>query len=151
MRSRKRSIHGNRFLSRHSPIVSAAAVSVCLLLLTAYSAPSSATVIACTQGKKVSTNLGGGVIMHTCTIENAANKSIRTGPLALEKNGVLILRLETDANGKLHGQYTSWDDSGRMTEKGNYLNGLKEGEWITVNENGERSKVHYRAGSVVDP
>ena len=151
MRSRKQSIPGNRFCNPQGGILTTSAVSACLFLLAAYSAPLSATVIACTQGKKVSTDLGGGVVMHTCTIKNTTNTSTRTGPLALEKNGVLILRLETDANGKLHGQYTSWDDNGRMTEKGNYLNGLKEGEWITVDENGEHSKVHYRAGNVVDP
>lgn len=96
-------------------------------------------------------DLGNGVIMHTCMWEKAANVTVRTGPLELIKNGVLILKLTTDSNGKLHGQFTSWNDVGEMTENGNYLKGLKEGIWTVTNKNGDSETLHYRAGVIVEP
>jgi hypothetical protein len=122
-----------------------------LCLLTGFSILSSAAELTCPQGGAVAADLGGGVIMHTCMLEQTADVTLRSGPLELVKNGVLILRLDTDANGKLHGQYTAWNDAGEMTENGNYLNGLKEGKWTVVDQNGARKTVHYRAGTVVEP
>ena len=124
---------------------------VFLCLLTGFSALSSAAEFTCPQGGAVAADLGGGVIMHTCMLEKAANVTVRSGPLELVKNGVLILQLDTDVNGKLHGQYTSWNDAGEMTEQGNYLNGSKDGEWTVVSQNGERKTIHYRAGTIVEP
>jgi len=106
---------------------------------------------SCPQGSTVLADLGDGVIMRTCMWEKAENVTIRTGPLELIKNGVLILKLATDSNGKLHGQFTSWNDAGEMTENGNYLKGLKEGIWTVTNKNGDSETLHYRAGVIVEP
>ena len=89
--------------------------------------------------------------MRTCLWQKSANITVRTGPLRLVKNGVLILRLETNSNGKLHGQYTSWNDAGEMTENGTYLEGLKEGIWTVTGENGDAKIFHYRAGVIYEP
>ena len=120
-------------------------------LLAGFTILSSAAEFNCPQGEPVLADIGGGVIMRTCRWEKAANVTVRTGPLELVKNGVLILRLETDSNGKLHGQYTVWNDAGQMTENGNYLKGLKEGIWTATNENGDSETFHYRAGVIVEP
>jgi hypothetical protein len=110
-----------------------------------------AAELNCPQGGAVLVDLGDGVIMRTCMWEKAANVTVRTGPLELIKNGVLILKLATDSNGKLHGQFTSWNDAGEMTENGNYLKGLKEGIWTVTNKNGDSETIHYRAGAIVEP
>ena len=83
--------------------------------------------------------------------EKAANVTVRAGPLELIKNGVLILKLETDSNGKLHGQYTSWNDAGEITENGNYIGGLKEGIWTLTSKDGSSETLLYRAGVIVEP
>ena len=76
---------------------------------------------------------------------------LRTGPLEMVRDGVLILRLHTDQNGKLQGQFSSWDDAGVLTESGHYVDGLKHGEWLVTDANGERRVEHYRAGVVIAP
>ena len=110
-----------------------------------------AAELDCSLGNAVMADLGDGVIMRTCMWEKAANVTVRTGPLELIKNGVLILKLTTDSNGKLHGQFTSWNDAGEMTENGNYLKGLKEGVWTVTNKNGDSETLHYRTGVIVEP
>jgi antitoxin component YwqK of YwqJK toxin-antitoxin module len=84
-------------------------------------------------------------------LHKAANVTVRAGPLELIKNGILILKLKTDSNGKLHGQFTSWNDAGEMTENGNYVEGLKQGIWTVISKNGDSKIVHYRAGAIVEP
>jgi hypothetical protein len=121
------------------------------LLLSGFPILVSATEFKCPQGGPVLAELGGGVIMRTCMWEKAANVTVRAGPLELIKNGVLILKLETDSNGKLHGQYTSWNDAGEITENGNYLEGLKEGVWTLTSKDGSSETLHYRAGVIVEP
>lgn len=130
--------------------IRSARISV-LSLLSGFSLLASATEFTCPQGEAVLADLGDGVTMRTCLWQKSANVTIRTGPLELVKNGVLILRLETNSNGKLHGQYTSWNDAGEMTENGGYLEGLKEGIWTVTNENGNTKTFHYRAGVVYEP
>ena len=120
-------------------------------LLPGFTMLSSAAEFNCSRGAAVLADLGGGVIMRTCMWEKAANETVRAGPLELVKNGVLILRLETDSNGKLHGRYTSWSDAGKITENGNYLEGLKEGIWTITNQNGDSEIFHYRAGVIIEP
>lgn len=122
-----------------------------LSLLTGFSLLASATEFTCPQGETVLADLGDGVTMRTCLWQKSTNVTVRTGPLELVKNGVLILRLETNSNGKLHGQYTSWNDAGEMTENGNYLEGLKDGIWTVINENGDTKTFHYRAGVIFEP
>ena len=110
-----------------------------------------AAELNCPQGGAVKADLGDGVVMRTCVWDKAANVTVRTGPLELIKNGVLILKLSTDTNGKLHGQFTSWNDAGEMTENGNYFTGLKEGIWTVTDKNGDSETLHYRAGVIVEP
>jgi hypothetical protein len=105
----------------------------------------------CRQGRAVLADLGDGIIMRTCMLHKAANVTVRAGPLELIKNGILILKLKTDSNGKLHGQFTSWNDAGEMTENGNYVEGLKQGIWTVISKNGDSKIVHYRAGVIVGP
>ena len=122
-----------------------------LFLLTGLAVPSSAAELICPQGGAVLADLGEGIIMRTCMWEKSATVTVRAGPLELVKNGVLILRLKTDSNGKLHGQFTSWNDAGEMTENGIYHEGLREGIWTVTNDNGDIKTVHYRAGAIVGP
>lgn len=107
--------------------------------------------IHCARGEAVNADLGDGVVMRSCLWRNAANITVRVGPLVLIKNDVLILKLETDSNGKLHGPYTAWNDAGEITEKGNYIEGLKQGPWTITHPNGSRETLHYQAGVIVVP
>ena len=105
----------------------------------------------CGLGKEVAAGLGDGVTMRTCRWEKSPGIFIRTGPLQLVKNGILILQLQTDRTGRLQGQYTAWDDAGVMVEKGSYQDGLKEGEWQVTDDDGRRRTLHFRAGEPLDP
>ena len=105
----------------------------------------------CTKGKRVSADVGDGVIMHTCLWEKAPDVILRTGPVELIKNGVLILKMQTNNNGKLHGEFTSWNDAGEIIENGNYRNGLKHGAWLIISENGLRETLHYNNGVLYQP
>jgi len=105
----------------------------------------------CRFGKEVVAGLGDGVTMRTCRWEKSPGIFIRTGPLQLVKNGILILQLQTDRTGRLQGQYTAWDDAGVMVEKGSYQDGLKEGEWQVTDDDGRRRTLHFRAGEPLDP
>jgi hypothetical protein len=125
-------------------------IFLCFLLVGLSILPSAAE-FNCPRGDAVLAQLGDDVIMRTCMWEKAANITVRTGPLELIKNGVLILKLETDSNGKLHGQFTSWNDAGEMTENGNYIAGLKQGLWTVTSKDGSSKIVHYRAGVIVEP
>jgi len=120
---------------------------VCIIL-TGFSG---AAELNCPRGEPVVADLGDGVIMRTCLWQKTPGIAVRSGDLELEKNGVLILKLETDLNGKLHGRFTSWNDAGEITENGNYIGGLKEGPWTVTNENGHSEILHYRAGIIVEP
>jgi len=124
---------------------------ILFVLLAGFTILPNAAEFDCPLGSAVLADLGDGVIMRTCMWEKAENVTIRTGPLELIKNGVLILKLATDSNGKLHGPFTSWNDAGEMTENGNYLKGLKEGIWTVTNKNGDSETLHYRAGVIVEP
>lgn len=112
---------------------------------------SGAAELNCRRGEPAVADLGDGVIMRTCLWQKTADVTVRSGGLELVKNGVLILKLETDVNGKLHGQFTSWNDAGEVTQIGNYSKGLKEGPWTVTNEEGYSEILHYRAGVIVEP
>lgn len=111
----------------------------------------SATGFHCAYGDPVSASLGDGVIMNTCMWEKEPGKVVRAGPFELVKNGVPILRSQTDKNGKLHGSFTSWNDAGEIIENGNYARGLKQGRWLIVDADGNRATVHYDAGVLIEP
>jgi hypothetical protein len=64
----------------------------------------------CELGKEVVAGLGDGVTMRTCRWEKSPGIFVRTGPLQLVKNGILILQLQTDRMGRLQGQYSAWDE-----------------------------------------
>jgi hypothetical protein len=128
-----------------------AALIMVFFLIFGFTRATDAAEINCARGEAVHADLGDGVIMRTCMWRNAANITVRTGQLELIKNGVPILKLETDLNGKLHGPYTAWNDAGEVTENGNYVEGLKDGPWTTTHKNGTRKTLHYRAGNIVDP
>ena len=124
---------------------------ILFFLLAGFTILPHAAELNCPQGSAVMVALGNDVIMRTCMWKNAENVTVRTGPLELIKNDVLILKLTTNTNGKLHGQFTSWNDTGEMTENGNYLKGQKEGIWTVTNKNGDSETLHFRAGVIVDP
>jgi hypothetical protein len=128
-----------------------ATIIIAFFLLAAFTRLSGAAEFNCQRGEAVVADLGDGVTMRTCMWQKAVNVTVRTGALELIKNGVLILKLQTDLNGKLHGQFTSWNDAGEITENGNYIEGLKEGPWTVTNENGHSETLHYRAGVNVEP
>ena len=111
----------------------------------------SADEFRCPVGKEVTASLGQGVSLRTCMWEREPSVFIRTGPLELIKNGILILKTQTDRSGKLHGRFTSWDDRGEIIENGNYVRGLKEGPWLKIDEQGNRQILHFNGGNLVDP
>ena len=104
----------------------------------------------CEVGVRVSGDLGDGVTLHTCRWERTPGVFVRAGPLRLIKNGVVILKLQTDRDGVLQGEYSAWDDDGELTETGHYRDGLKEGEWRSVDEQGVSRVTVYRAGVAQD-
>lgn len=89
--------------------------------------------------------------MRTCMWKKDPNVVIRVGPLELIKNGILILRTQTNSKGKLHGPFRSWSDEGEIQEKGNYVEGLKEGLWVIVKKGGNRENIHYQGGIPIEP
>lgn len=113
--------------------------------------PTSAMEFSCPFGYPVSANIGDGVIMHTCLWEKEPDVHVRAGPMQLIRNGILILQLQTNLKGKLHGQYRSWSDHGRLMETGNYQDGLKEGAWQVTDAQGNSELLHYRQGVLVEP
>ena len=76
---------------------------------------------------------------------------MRIGPLHLIKNGILILQLTTDQEGRLQGDYSVWDDHGMITENGRYRDGLKEGEWRVTDKQGNSRLIIFAAGVDVTP
>ncbi len=105
----------------------------------------------CTVGREVNANLGDGVTMRTCLWEKEPNLVIRTGPLELIKNGILILKTQTNLDGKLHGKFTSWNDEGVIIISGNYVEGLKEGSWFETDKNGNSDTIIYNKGIPAEP
>ena len=122
-----------------------------LVLATGYPYSLYAGEFTCAKGKRVSADLGAGVIMHTCIWEKAPDVILRTGPLELIKDGVLILKMQTNSDGKLHGEYTSWNDAGEIVENGNYRDGVKHGTWLITSKNGLRETLHYNNGILHKP
>jgi len=110
-----------------------------------------ANAFECALGSSVAAELGDGVTMHSCSWEKTPGHFVRTGPLQLVRHGVLILQLETDRDGRIQGEFTSWDDDGNVMETGLYRDGLKEGEWRVTDKKGNRNVVSYRAGIVLTP
>lgn len=113
--------------------------------------PLIASDFKCPQGDVVVVSLGEGVIMRTCMWEKAPGMVIRTGAFELFKNDILILQSQTNIDGKLHGGFTSWDDSGAVITHGNYVDGLKHGEWLETNPEGVSSSVFYEEGKSLQP
>ena len=103
----------------------------------------------CPIGEAVSASLGDDVIMHTCMWQKQPDLAVRAGPLELRRNGILILELRTNFAGKLHGRYSAWSDTGELTDRGNYHNGLKQGAWLETDADGKRITRHYRDGVVI--
>jgi hypothetical protein len=102
----------------------------------------------CPLGEPFSAGLGDGVTLQSCNWEKTPGNFVRTGPLQLVKNGILILQLSSDREGRLHGEYTVWDDQGNVTTSGHYRDGLKDGEWRITDERGNPGVIVYRAGIV---
>lgn len=105
----------------------------------------------CPNGNSVTANLGDGVTLRTCMWEKEPNVTIRTGPLELIKNGKIILRTQTDVNGKLQGRFTSWSDAGKIIQNGLYSNGLKQGLWLETDKQGNSETLRYQKGILVEP
>ena len=105
----------------------------------------------CPLGKPFSVSLGDGVTLQACNWEKSPGNIVRTGPLQLVKNGILILQLTSDREGRLHGEYIVWDDEGNVTTIGQYREGLKQGEWRITDERGGTRVIVYSAGITEAP
>jgi hypothetical protein len=105
----------------------------------------------CPLGEPFAASLGDGVTLQACNWEKSPGDIVRTGPLQLVKNGILILRLTNDHEGRLHGEYTVWDDAGNVTTSGQYREGLKEGEWRITDEQGNTRVIVYNANIIETP
>lgn len=109
------------------------------------------TEFQCAVGNAVTASLGDGVTMRTCLWEKEPNLVVRTGPLELIKNGILILKTQTNLEGKLHGGFTSWSDEGVVMVSGTYIEGIKEGPWFETDKKGNSDTIYYRNGFPVEP
>jgi hypothetical protein len=107
--------------------------------------------LECPNGESITADLGDGVTLRTCMWEKEPNVRVRSGPLELVKNGTLILRTQTDVNGKLQGRFTAWSDEGEIIQNGLYNNGLKEGVWLETDKNGASETLRYLKGVPVKP
>ena len=105
----------------------------------------------CPMGKPFSASLGDGVTLQACNWEKSPGNIVRIGPLQLVKNGILILQLTSDREGRLHGEYFVWDDEGNVTTSGQYREGLKEGEWRITDKRGNTRVIVYSAGITETP
>ncbi len=105
--------------------------------------------VDCALGSAVAADLGDGVVMHTCLWQKSAGDFVRVGPLLLVKNGIPILRAQTNRDGQLHGSYASWHDDGSILESGAYENGRKHGVWLVVDERGLRTTLQYVDGLLI--
>ena len=113
--------------------------------------PWAVRAVECELGQAVSVAIGDGVTLHSCSWERTPGEFVRTGPMEMTRNDILILKLETDRDGKLQGEFSSWDDDGVLTERGHYVDGLKQGEWRITDANGDPGTVHYDRGVEVSP
>jgi|GEM_PF-4989000 len=48
------------------------------------------------------------------------------------KGGGCMERYTEDANGEKHGKYISYDVNGNVTSRGNYVHGVKQGNWYNI-------------------
>lgn len=139
--------------SAMSPGIPLLARFVLLTILT-IAAPrlfAAAAEFQCAVGNAVTASLGDGVTMRTCLWEKEPNLVVRTGPLELIKNGILILKTQTNLEGKLHGGFTSWSDEGVVIVSGTYVEGIKEGPWFKTDKKGNSDTTYYRNGIPVEP
>ncbi len=60
----------------------------------------------------------------------------------------VLIRVENYAAGRLHGVYEEYDEQGAPVRKGNYLNGLAQGEQIEFHPGGAqiKSRIEYAGG-----
>ena len=124
---------------------------ISILLLASFAQLAGAAEFNCENGDPVAIDPGEGVILRTCMWEKEPAVVIRTGTLELIKNGILILRTQTNSSGKLHGQFTSWTDEGAIQETGMYVEGLKHGAWLLIKKSGARETTHYQNGVPIEP
>ena len=113
--------------------------------------PWSVRAVECELGQAISVGIGDGVILYSCSWERTPGDFVRIGPLEMRRNGILILQLQTDPDGKLQGKFSSWDDAGALTEQGQYVDGLKQGEWRITDASGDLRIVHYHRDVEVLP
>jgi hypothetical protein len=125
---------------KHRPLLVLGACSIALLPV------HSATGLECGYGEQVAAGLGDGVTLHSCSWEKSPGQFVRAGPLELVRNGILILKLQTDRSGRFQGEFNSWDNQGAILESGYYVDGLKHGEWRVTGNSGERVTLQFRAG-----
>lgn len=126
-------------------------IAVVTIILTGLPSVLSAVDLKCALGDEVAAGLGKGITLRTCMWEREPGDIIRVGPLELIKNGILILKTQTNNSGQLHGLFTSWDDTGVIIEQGNYIKGQKDGAWLVTNKMGVSETLYYKNGELVKP
>ena len=89
--------------------------------------------------------------MRTCMWQNDTQQRVRVGPFELVKNGILIVKTQTNLQGQLHGRFTSWTDDGVIIKDGHYQFGQKHADWIETDADGIKQKLYYNEGKIVQP
>ena len=89
--------------------------------------------------------------MRTCMWQNEARVKVRVGPFELIKNGILIVKSQTNRKGQLHGRFTSWTDDGVIIKDGHYHYGQKHGAWIETDADGIVQNLQYHEGKLIQP
>ena len=107
------------------------------------------TEFECPLGEAVVAGIGDGVEMRSCFWEKAPGVRVRTGAFELHREDLLILQTQTNQDGKLHGQFSSWDDDGKLINQGEYVEGLKQGEWLETDKLGVSRRLIYIEGEPV--
>ena len=69
-----------------------------------------------------------------------------------EKKARLVKEAETIAkDGKKDGDYESWYENGNKNAKGQYVNDLREGDWVFYKEDGSlMGNYKYKKGEIVN-
>ena len=107
------------------------------------------TEFECPLGEAVVAGLGDGVEMRSCFWEKSPGVRVRIGAFELHREDILILQTQTNEDGKLHGQFRSWDDDGKLINQGEYVEGVKQGDWLETDKQGVSRWLVYIEGEQI--
>lgn len=107
---------------------------------------------SCPEGMKHVVALPNDITSFQCLLETEPNHFVQVGPYVLTKGEKMILEMNYNIEGAPHGMLRTWDDSGKLTSEGLYVNGSRGGVWVTQeNAQGLMRKAMYIDGILQSP